>query len=161
MNLIIEKSESIDWYTDLYPFFEQIPEIIGSYHWLWTDIEMSTGLPEHEVDQYERVWISGDTLLELARRRPQFNWPVLSAISPDDLAIAKRDETDPFADCNGDLWRGKPRPQHPYAKFEIVCWDSSATLLINADETLQKAFCRAYPDCIDLDALNRSVIIDN
>ena len=161
MNLIVEKSERIKWYTDLFPFFDQISDVVTQHEWLWTDDEVVSELPEHKTDEHQRKWVDGATLIQFVRNRPQFVWSVLSAIDPNDVDNARSDSTYPSADGNGNLWLGTPQPQHPCAKFEIVCWDSTATLLINANEALANAFRNAYPGCIDLDELNARTSAEN
>ena len=153
MNLIAEKTPRIEWYTDLYPFFCEIESIVRSHAWLWTDIDINTQLPILE-DKPGVIWISGDAIFEFTANHPQFIWSVFSAISSATVDAAKALDCIPHADGNPDFWVGSPTPQHPNAVFEIVCWDSSATLLIGADQTIANAFRRAYPDVRDLDAEN-------
>ncbi|MEN1678997.1 MAG: hypothetical protein AAGJ46_05360 [Planctomycetota bacterium] len=150
-NLIFENSPEIAWYTDLYPFFSQIPGAIGGYDWLWTDVELNCALPLPESADGS-YWLSGEELWRFVQSRPQFIWSVLSAIPREKRAEAEACDAWPYADGNGSLWLGSPTPQHPYADFEIVCWDSGATLLINGDEQFSKAFRQAYPGAADLRA---------
>ena len=152
-NLIVDKSPSIKWYTDLFPFFSLIESTVRRYDWLWTDVEVDAALPVPSNDK-GIYWLSGDALLEFVEQHPQFIWSVLSAIPPDSKNAATAVDCIPFADGNRSFWTGSPRPQHPNAMFEVVCWDSSSTLLIGADEPLADAFCRAYPGAVDLDAEN-------
>ncbi len=157
-NLIIEKSPSIKWYSDLFPFFALIEPTIREHRWLWTEVDVNAALPIPDND-IGRYLIDGDALFDFAVDRPQFRWSVLSALPPeyevDPTAIPR--ESVPYADGNPDFWHGSPRPQFSEALFEIVCWDSSATLLIGTDNHLiLDAFRAAYPGAVDLDAENRS-----
>src|SRR5690606_32781355 len=92
---------------------------------------------------------------DLVEQRPLFFWAVISAIpsscSDDDINAP----CSPYADGNPTFWIGSPSPQHPQAEFEIVCWDSGATLLIGADDVVAAAFRSAYPGSIDLDRVNQ------
>lgn len=157
-NLIIENSPTIKWYSDLYPFFSLIEPTIRKHRWLWTDVEVNAPLPIPHND-FGRYLIDGDTLFDFAVGRPQFNWSVLSAL-PSEYEVAPTAiprESVPYADGNPDFWHGSPRPQFSDAVFEIVCWDSSATLLIGTDDVLVlDAFGTAYTGAVDLDAENRS-----
>ena len=157
-NLIIEKSPTIKWYSDLHPFFALVESTVREHRWLWTDVDVNAALPipDNDVGHY---LIDGGQLFDFAAGRPQFNWSVLSALPSDydfDPAVIPR-ESMPYADGNPHFWHGSPRPQFSDAIFEIVCWDSSATLLIGADgPDLLDAFRTAYPGTLDLDVENRS-----
>jgi hypothetical protein len=150
MNLIAEKSPRIKWYSDLRPFFSVIESRVQNYVWLWTDVEVGAPIPV-DADAARRYWISGFALLQFVAEAPQFVWSVLSAIPPMKEQHARSIDRVPCADGNRNLWIGSPRPQHPDADFEVVCWDASCTLLIGADEEIAAAFRSAYPDALDLD----------
>ena len=83
---------------------------------------------------------------------PQFIWGVFSAIDPSDSYDGS---VVPYADGNTKFWMGSPRPQLSQAKFEIVCWDSSATLFIGIDDSLVQKLVGIYPDISNLDEINR------
>lgn len=155
MNLIVEKSPQIKWYTDLYPFFSRIESIVRSYTWLWTNVDLLAPIP-FEEDAPDVYWISGDALVEFVTNRPQFIWSVLSAISPNNVGAARKLDCYPYADGNRGLWINSPKPQHPHAEFEIVCWDSGATLLIGGKGEVLDAFLVAYPGAHDLDTDNQA-----
>ena len=142
------------WYTDLYPLFSRVESVVRKHTWHWSDVDVNARLPV-ACDHRGSCWIEGDNLFEFVRRRPQFCWSVLSAIPAELSQVAMEANDVPFADGNRGFWEGSPNPQHPMAVFEIVCWDSSATLLIGADEHLAEAFRSAYPDAVDLDAKNQ------
>ena len=154
-NLIIEKSPTIAWYSDLNPFFTLIESTIRERRWLWTDVDITSDLPVPSND-HDRYLIDGDTLFDFALNRPQFVWSVLSALRPDADFDPTALDSAPYADGNPNFWTGSPRPQFPDALFEIVCWDSSATLLIGAPDNVADAFRAAYPGTLDLDMENRS-----
>lgn len=101
-----------------------------------------------------RYWISGPELFRFVEEGPLFGWSVLSAIPAEREPHAKALDVSPYADGNPNLWTGKPEPQHPDADFEIVCWDSSCTLVIGANDVVAAAFRSAYPDALDLDLAN-------
>lgn len=154
-NLIVEYSDVIPWYTDLHPFLSRIEATVLKYDWLWTDVEVNAQLPIAHRDD-GRYWIRGETLLQFTKNRPQFSWSVLSAIPSELKEIANRENCEPFADGNPKFWEGIPVPQHPCSDFEIVCWDSTSTLLIGADDALACAFEQAYPGTFDLDEANKN-----
>ena len=73
----------------------------------------------------------------------QFIWLVLSA-----FPLGKRIEVphEPCADGNPRYWaEPELRPQLAGANFEIVSWDSSATLLVGVPEKFGNAFMNYFP----------------
>ena len=141
----------IKWYTDLFPFVKALDLHADDFSWLCTG-----GLEYDFVAQPQDAgsWLSATELRKYIEARPVFAWGVLSAISFDDLPAAKAANCYPYADGNRGFWTGCPKPQHPLAAFEVVCWDSSATLLIGGSSKVADAFLAAYPSALDLDALN-------
>ncbi len=57
----------------------------------------------------------------------------------------------PYADGNPAFWRPYPHPQHPQATVEIVCFDSSLTMLLSLEPELTRRFRAAFTDALDLD----------
>jgi hypothetical protein len=127
-----------------------VESVVRQHVWLWSDIEVAAELPI-ACDHRGACWIDGDKLFDFICRRPQFIWSVLSAIPAESRRVAEEVDCVPFADGNRSFWVGSTTPQHPMASFEIVCWDSSATLLIGANAELAEAFRLAYPDAVCLD----------
>jgi hypothetical protein len=155
MNLIVEKSPEIAWYTNLFPFLDRLGPRVDDYVWLLTSVELDVGMLPFRETPSNSYWVDGKSLVRFVEgARPQFIWAVLSAIPTKDEPLARLQDCCPFADGNRGFWTGTPHPQHPYAKFEVVCWDSTLTLLIGANEDIAECFRRAYPGAIDLDAEN-------
>jgi hypothetical protein len=90
-------------------------------------------------------WFTGDMLSSfLKAHEAQFEWAVFSAVPK---GFRSRPVSDPGADGNPDFWVGEgPMPQLDGALFEIVCWDSSATLLINLPLEAAQSFAARFPD---------------
>jgi hypothetical protein len=154
MNLIIEKVPRIKWYTDLQPFVAALGHRMRDYLWRFDAVEATVDFPTAE--EPGGFWrLSGEQFRALVAEHPQFVWAVISALPLDYSAKDVDSRGFPFADGNPAFWTGSPTPQHPDALFEIVCWDSSATLLIGADQDIATAFRSAYPECVDLDRENQ------
>ena len=154
MNLIVEKVPRIKWYTDLQPFVAALGAVVDDFVWRFDDVDAAASLPD---ETEPGVWyLTGAAIRILVSDHPQFAWAVISAIprNHDKESMCITDH--PCADGNPAFWSGSPQPQHPNSKFEVVCWDASATLLIGAGETIAKAFLAAYPEAVDLDRENRS-----
>ena len=156
MNLIYEKVPRIRWYSDLTPFVEAFACRVHDYTWRF-DAVVGVAPPQgKECDDY---WVlTGSEFGALVADHPQFIWAVISAIpnhfSDTQIHAQCVPYGVPYADGNPTFWTGTPRPQHPFAEFEIVCWDASATLIIGADEAIATAFRTAYPESIDLNREN-------
>lgn len=150
MNLIVERAPDIKWYSDLYPFVTALGAYADNFCWLCTGGEVFPSVREFPDGSY---WLSAADLREIIEPRYAFGWCVLSAIPLADVSAAMTVDCYPYADCNPGFWIGSPKPQHPMADFEVVCWDSSATLLIGASQTVAAAFLVAYPSAVDLDKL--------
>lgn len=148
MNLILEKSAFIDFYTDLSPIFEAVPEL-ESFTYFLSEVDVCGPAPEIILTS---IVIPGEHLKQLVcNRQIQFIWGVFSAFDhPPAISLEL-----PYADGNPDFWRGNPRPQLPGALFEIVCWDGSATLFIGINEIMATKLARRFPDIQDLDILNQ------
>lgn len=113
------------------------------FDWYISDLE--TNLIISELRNGDD-WISGD-VLEHVLNTPglQFIWAVFSAFAPGTGGFEVADP--PSADGNGRYWRApNVQPQLDGALFEIVCWDSSATLLIGLPEANQLLFLNTNPD---------------
>ena len=153
MNLIVERARDIKWYTDLYPFVNALGAHADNFCWLCTGGVEYDFLPL--IEQPDGLcWLSSAELRKIVESRSLISWGVLSAIPLAGLPLAKTTDCYPYADGNPGFWTGCPKPQHPYANFEVVCWDSSATLLIGGSPTVVNAFLAAYPPAVDLDKLN-------
>lgn len=61
----------------------------------------------------------------------------------------------PYAGGNSDFWKGIPKKQWTDSLFEIVCWDSSATLWIGLPDKLGMKVLKNAPGIMDLDELNK------
>jgi len=95
---------------------------------------------------------SGAELARVLAEHPheQYIWAVFSAFAPD-IAPQQIDlRTLPDAE-SADFWQDNPKPQHPQALFEIVCWDSTCTLFIGLPDKLAQRVVAEFPECRTLD----------
>ena len=90
-------------------------------------------------------WISGQELQELlANSDIQFIWAVFSAVPKGVHFVV---ETPPYIYDNPSYWSAEEvRPQLEGALFEIVCWDSSATILIGLPAEAEASFMHKFSD---------------
>jgi hypothetical protein len=146
------------WYTDLAVVFDTLGERVREFNWLITDLECNPLPPE--LREPRPAWLfAGDELCALLQRQARpvhFDWAVLTGFDrrvPVDLNHLR---VTPEADGNGDLWRNEPRVQYPGATVEIVCWDTSLTLLITSDDDLTARFRNGFPEAMDLATHNEN-----
>lgn len=153
MNLIVENSKYVDYYTFLDDVFDAIPEL-QEMDWLITDLELNY-VDDPRLFQ-EPIIIDGASLNEILQKtKMQFIWAVLSGYS-EKLTVIPADY--PYADGNPNFWEGSPKPQVRDAQIEIVCWDSTCTLFINFNPSMAAKLKELYPDIKDLDRVNKSRI---
>ena len=144
-NYVARPTELVPFHTYLEPYFRLIEPVVRDFDWLCTELEIAGDLPANTVDNLGRIWLTGGELIDFVYGGPQFIWGVLTAVFPHDREAAMADKTVPFADSYADCWSPTRGPQHPYGYLEIVCFDSSATLLIGGDAFAVTAFKEAFP----------------
>ena len=146
MNLILEKSSFVDYYTYLDKVFANIIEFQELY-WLLSDIECN-GFYDILSEQ-KFIFMDGKSLNNILQNNDiQFIWGVFSAF---DKKPNKLPDTLPYADGNEKLWKENPHTQIPNAKYEIICFDSALTLFINISEDIANKLKKLYPDIKNLD----------
>jgi hypothetical protein len=142
MNLILENTDQVRFFTDMRKVFAAAEIAPQDYDWYVSDIETNF-TPEgfSAGDQ----WMHGEELASLISTHDiQFIWAVFSAVAKGSRPSVSEP---PYVEGNPDYWNGRdPAPQLNGALFEIACWDSSATILINLPEHAQRAFMANYSD---------------
>ncbi len=142
MNLILEKTDQVCFFTNMKDVFDAGGISPQDFDWYISDIETNC-TPEgfSPADQ----WMRGQELETLIKEYEiQFIWAVFSAFP---IGFRKEVSTVPYVEDNPDYWIGKDLvPQLEGALFEIACWDSSATILINLPKQAECSFIATYPD---------------
>ena len=150
MNLILENSEYVDYYTYLDKLFLDIPKFQELY-WLISDIEYN--FCSNSKLMADPILIDGISLNKILQKENiQFIWGVFSGFSEKPKSVPKNI---PYANNNPDFWKGSPNPQANGAEIEIVCWDSTLTLFINTSEEIAEKLKTIYPDIKNLDEQNK------
>jgi hypothetical protein len=142
MNLILEKTDQARWFTNIREVLDAANIAPQDYDWYVSDIETNwTPLGFSPVDQ----WFTGDGLASfLCEHEVQFIWTVFSTV-PKRFRFSP--SSAPYVDGNPSYWNaGEPDPQLDGALFEIACWDSSGTILVNLPEAAARSFVTRYPD---------------
>jgi hypothetical protein len=142
MNLILEKTDQVRWFTNMREVFDAADIAPQDYDWYLSDIETNWTPPGFSpIDQ----WLSGDALASFLREHEvQFIWAVFSAVPKGFRSTLL---SAPYVEGNPSYWSGEePAPQLDGALFEIACWDSSATILINLPAQAARSFLRKFTD---------------
>jgi hypothetical protein len=146
MNYIQEKSKSVPWYTSLIDVFRWLEINAEDYDWHFSDVDGGW----NELN--DPSWVKGEYLAaKLAEYDYQFVWSVISAYPKNTKAFTSEK---PYADGNPDFWSGIPKKQLNDSIFEIVCWDSSATLFVELPSELSKRLLNNAPGIKDLNREN-------
>ena len=155
MNLILEKTDKMDFFTDLRIVFHALKNLQLQYSWLITDLECNF-LPE-ALQGHDRFWLTGEELTSLINQYPdslQFIWAVLSGFSLNEKIDINNLEVIPYADCNPSFWSPNPKIQHPKAEIEIVCWDGTTLLILSQDKEITENFKAFFPEAEMLEEYN-------
>ncbi len=142
MNLILEKTNQVTWFTNMREVLDAASIAAQDYDWYVSDIETNWTPSEFSpTDQ----WFSGEELASfLATHELQFIWAVFSAVPK---GFRSSPISAPYVENNPIYWDGQEHgPQLEGALFEIACWDSSGTILINLPSQAAHAFQQRYPD---------------
>ena len=142
MNLILERSAQVPYFTNMRLVFDALGLSEAEYDWYLSDIETNS---YGEDFTSEDRWISGSELREfLLNHSVQFIWGVFSTVPKGYRAQVPMP---PYVDGNPRYWQGKElAPQLQGAVFEIACWDSSATILVGLPSHAQASFRAVFPD---------------
>ena len=142
MNLILEKTDQVRWYTNMRDVFEAANIAPQDYDWYVSDVETNWRPPGFSP---ENRWMTGEDLADFLRAyEVQFIWAVFSAVPK---GCRPTPGSPPYVEDNPRYWDGtEPGPQLGGALFEIACWDSSGTILIHLPERAIHAFVTRYPD---------------
>ncbi len=163
MNAILKNSRQVEFYTFLRPVFMSIKNRQHDYNWLLTDLELNwmpdvffsyceqCDIRADIEDRNNRYFISGEKLTRLTMEYEiQFIWGVLTGLKKE-LHI----DLNNLIYCpdveNPDLWKPGVNVQYPGAELQIVCWDSTSTLLISQNSSIVNDFKSYFSDAKDLD----------
>ncbi|GAB5556834.1 MAG: hypothetical protein SchgKO_10470 [Schleiferiaceae bacterium] len=146
MNLIQENTEEVEFHTSLKQVAHWMEINLENYDWHFADVE--GGWPGLNGP----VWVTGEELrLKIKKDDYPFIWAVISAFPKGSDPIVS---DEPFADGNSEFWKGNPRKQMAGSLFEIVCWDSSATLWIELPKDLGENVLQNAPGISTLEEVN-------
>lgn len=130
MNIIAEHIINANFYSSLRNIEAWLEIRFEHYDWHLTDVDGGW------LNIVSPCWLSGDEIrIKIDEFDWQFRWAVFSAYPKGFTPFLS---TKPYADCNTSFWTESPSKQLDDSIFEIVCWDSSATIFIGLPEDLAK-----------------------
>lgn len=150
-------------YTNIALVFQAFGGRQKEFNWLITNFEghgvddksWGTRLPDIAFGKEPKI-VNGSVLTEIVEQIDiQFIWGNLSGFASDVTLDVSQLEIVPWADGNRMFWSANVAPQHPQAMVEMVCFDSSLTLLLSKDNDLSRRFRAFFPESVDLDQHNR------
>jgi hypothetical protein len=153
MNWLIQHSKKITGHTYLN---EILKPIINNYNWIVADVEFnSTLLGTIPINIYEEYFILNATQFnQLLNPDFQICWGIVLAI-PQHIDIVVNKNSFPFAEGNTKLFEDG-YIQHPDAELEIICFDSSYTIVKFKNEVLSNQFHHYFDDAIPLEQFRTS-----
>lgn len=146
MNLILEHTDAVPFFTEMHSVFKALGIRARDYDWFVSDIETNyygNGFTS------EDHWITGEALERfITENTVQFIWAVFSAFPK---GVRFPVEAAPTVEDYAGYWSGiEVAPQLKDALFEIAAWDSSATIFIGLPAEAIEHFMRVYPDAKSL-----------
>lgn len=146
MNLIQYRSSNVKFFTSMLDVENWMEISLDDFDWHMSPTEGGW------KNLNNSIWITGLELKnKLEKYDHQFIWSVFSAYPKGTKPFTS---DIPYADDNPDFWKGSPSKQLSDSLFEIVCWDSSATLFIGLSEEQAKCVIKNAPGIQDLDRFN-------
>jgi hypothetical protein len=142
MNILLDSTDAVPYFTDVGSTLHSLGLSASEFDWYVSDIETNIifdGLPQ--VDG----WANGPELAKcLTHPDLQFIWGVFSAFPRGTRVEVPQP---PYADGNARFWRDADTltPQLEGALFELVCWDSSATILIGITPEQASRYTTMHP----------------
>jgi len=150
MDWEIRNTDKFRYHTYLKEILKPIIDDIGDLDWLvsgldyiaFTDANMPINFEE------DHFILSNEQFMQLLDIDIQFLFGVFLAI-PSNIKIHVDTDHLPYADLNKLVWK-KGNFQHPDAKIELICFDSSSTIVKFKDESLSMKFHKYFEEALEL-----------
>lgn len=154
MNLILEDSNQVKGHTNLAAVFLPFRDEVKQYNWLISDYEVCPSA----LFNSDIVWLTGEEILYLVENNNiQFIWGIISAFHKNFKLDLDNISIIPVAEEHKTLWSNNPSIQHPESCIEIICWDSTSTIILSNEDTIISKYRNYYTDAKDLNRQNMNV----
>jgi hypothetical protein len=155
MTIQLEDTTQFRWQTDFERLLAPLKQQIEPLNWLITDLRYHfiDDQEPQRISDWDIDWgtkkqfaiVAGKVLWEsVANRDIQVVWGVFCGILGEVPTIP--DDKLPYADGNRQLWTEPEAFQLANSKIEIVCFDSSLTLVKFRDDSLGYQFLQLFPE---------------
>jgi len=163
MTIILEDTNQVDYLTDLSKVITPFKDYFRKLNWLLTDLDYiildsdKKGDIEKLNHEDRAITYTGEELLSVIETREiQFVWGVLSGFSGE---IPKMlDDELPCIDIRN-FFTNSDNFQVPTAEIEILCFDSSSTMIKFKDIKIGQDFMIEFPDAKEI--INTKAIKQN
>jgi len=159
MTQIIRQTNKLKYHTDLREIIKPFRTEFASYNWLLTNQEYIlldfdkknvVDKLDHDVD---RIIFSGPELLEIVDNREiQFVWGVFCGFKNNIPDLDSKEL--PVADCNPQIWTDPDKFFLAQSEIEIICFDSSSTIIRFRDPSLEDKFAKYFSEATVLTKKN-------
>ena len=152
MNWILEKSNKLDFHTNLAKILEPLKINFKNYKWVFNDIDFMSDdiLPINLDDDY---FILNDLELnKILDVHTQFIWGIISAVPLDEEVILLSNDL-PFIEGNDSIWNNNIF-QIINSEIEIIAFDSSYTIVKFKNKLLSDKFKMFYEEAIELEKIS-------
>jgi len=149
MNWILEKSNKLDFHTNLAKILEPLKINFKNYKWVFNDIDFMSDdiLPINLDDDY---FILNDLELnKILDVHTQFIWGIISAVPLDEEVILLSNDL-PFIEGNDSIWNNNIF-QIINSEIEIIAFDSSYTIVKFKNKLLSDKFKMFFEEAIELE----------
>ncbi|MBW1656954.1 hypothetical protein [Flavobacterium quisquiliarum] len=152
MNWIIQKTEKLEFHTDLKELLKPIQKEIEYYNWVISDFEFISDkeLPIHHEEDF--FVLSSQEFNDILNSQTQFIWGIICGF-PKDQEIIVNENNIPFAEENDLIWKNE-NFQIPNSSIEIIAFDSSYTIIKFKEKNLSNTFKRYFIEAIKLEDFN-------
>lgn len=138
-------------YTDLRQILEAIEDELDDYNFLVTDFQTNflEDKPEEFLLEKDYLFIKGRELYRIVKNYDiQWIWGVFTAIYKD---LEEDHISRNFPKSNSEAyWKGDLAIEYPEGVFQIIAWDSSASLFVSDEDSISEKFLQSFPDALDL-----------
>ncbi|MBT9391693.1 hypothetical protein KLP40_00845 [Hymenobacter sp. NST-14] len=154
MTILLEDVPQFRWQTDLGRLLPAIRQQVEELTWVISNLQcwhLRDFIPtvaeweEQMEHHYSYTVVSGKTLYDtMADTDIQVVWGVFCGVKGNMPALSK-DEV-PYADGSKEPWTEPKAFQLAASEIEIVCFDSSVTLVKFRDKVIGRQFLKVFPD---------------
>jgi len=155
MTLILEKTNQVEYHTDMNVMIQPFREELKSMNWFLSnqDYMLLDYEEKGDLDKLNHespvIFFDGSELLEILESRSiQFNWGVFCGTY--EKVNFEDDQEIPYADSNPSIWTQPSEFLYPGSQIEIICFDSTSTIVKFRDRQLAEKWNAEFIDAEEL-----------